>query len=117
MGYPELLILGTSIDTACGVINDLGERIRAGANLVPGELLTFPNWPHRITVEEVPNPGDIAFAANRHYQRPSEISVPLLKLTYDDKAGRFPWEEEHAIPAWVQPRPGALTARPRSLSA
>ena len=111
MGHPELLILGTDMGTACAVINDVGARIREGADLMPGELLTFEEWSHRVTVEEVPNPGDIAFAANRHYQRPAEFSVPLLQLTYDDKRGRFPWDEGYSIPAAVQPRPGRFSAR------
>jgi hypothetical protein len=59
---------------------------------VPGQPLTFERWPHRIVVEAVPNPGEIVFAANRHYQRPDEASVPVYQLSYDDTAGRFPWD-------------------------
>ncbi|MDP9397468.1 MAG: DUF4262 domain-containing protein [Actinomycetota bacterium] len=109
MGHPELLIFGVPPGTATGVLNDLGERIRAGANLVPGQLLTFEQWPHQVVVEHVPNPGEIVFAANRHYARPSEVSVPVLQLSYDDSAGRFPWESTYATPA-LQPRPGTFRA-------
>ena len=110
LGHPELLILGSDRDTACGVLNHVGGRIRDGQDLVAGELLTFDDWPHRIVVEPVPNPGEIVFAANRHYQRPSEASVPVHQLTYDDIAGRFPWNPGYSIPAHVQPRPGTYTA-------
>lgn len=110
IGHAELLIVGADPSTSAGVLNDLAARIRAGRDLVPGELLTFDPWPHRIVVEEVPNPGEIAFAANRFYQRPREYSVPLLQLTYDDVHGRFPWEDGYCNPAWVQPRPGELRA-------
>jgi hypothetical protein len=110
LGHPELLIIGVGMDTARGVINNVSERVLGGSNLMTGQLLTFPDWPHRVTVEEVPNPGDIAFAANRHYQRPAECSVPLLQLTYDDKMRRFPWDEGCAIPHSVQPRPGSFMA-------
>ncbi len=110
IGHPELLIIGVDPKTASAVLNDVSARIRAGRDLVPGEVLTFDGWTHRVTVEVVPNPGEIAFAANRFYQRPREYSVPLLQLTYDDKQGRFPWDDGYADPAWVQPRPGEFRA-------
>jgi hypothetical protein len=56
MNHPELLILGVPQQTAGGVLNDLGAQIRAGRNLLPGELITFEAWPHRIIAEEVPAP-------------------------------------------------------------
>jgi hypothetical protein len=110
MGHPELVLLGASTDTACGVLNEVGRRVKAGENLTVGALLTFDEWPHRITVEEVPNPGAILFGANRHYQRPAAASVPALQLTHDDVHGRFPWDDKYCIPAWIQPRPGTYTA-------
>lgn len=110
LGHPELCIVGVDPGTASAVLNDVSARIREGNDLVPGDLLTFEGWTHRVTVESVPNPGEIAFAANRFYQRPDEYSVPLLQLTYDDKQGRFPWDEGYANAASVQPRPGEWQA-------
>lgn len=110
IGHAELLIVGVDQRTASNVLNDVAARVRGGHDLVPGELLTFSGWTHRVVVEEVPNPGEIAFAANRFYQRPAEYSVGLLQLTYDDRNGRFPWDDGYANPAWVQPRPGELRA-------
>lgn len=107
LGHPELLILGAGMHTAGGVLNELAGRIRDGADLVPGELVTFAEWPHRIIVETVPNPGEIVFEANRFYQRPAEFSVPVFQLSYDDLEGRFPWEPGYAAP-WKQPRPGTF---------
>jgi hypothetical protein len=109
LGHPELLIFGVPTDTAFGALNDLGNRIRDGQDLVPGQLLTFEKWRHRIVVEAVPNPGEIVFAANRHYRRPAEASVPVYQLSYDDAAGRFPWEPDYAAPE-RQPRPGTFRA-------
>jgi Domain of unknown function (DUF4262) len=109
LGHPELLILGVPPGTAAGVLNNLGDRVRAGDDLVPGEIITFEEWPHRIVAEPVPNPGEIVFAANRYYRRRDEQSVPVLQLSYDDKAGRFPWEEGYAAPE-MQPRPGTFRA-------
>ena len=41
MNHPELLIFGVPQQTAGGVLNHLGEQIRAGRNLLPGELITL----------------------------------------------------------------------------
>lgn len=108
LGHAELLIIGVPSGTASRVLNDLGERIRGGADLVAGEMITFDGWPHRIIPEPLPNPGDIVFGANRHYQRPPEFSVPVLQLSYDDIAGRFPWQDGYAAPE-MQPRPGTFS--------
>jgi hypothetical protein len=109
LGHPELLIFGLEPGSTSGVLNNLGGRIRAGTELMPGEIITFEEWPHRIIAERVPNPGQIAFAANRFYHRPAEASVPVLQLSYDDPAGRFPWEPDYVAPE-MQPRPGTFRA-------
>jgi hypothetical protein len=110
LGHPELVILSLGPQTSRAVLNQLGQRICAGENLVPGQLLTFDQWPHRIVVEDLANPGEILFSANRHYQRPDEASVPAFQLTYDDLGGRFPWDPSYANPPRLQPRPGTWRA-------
>lgn len=110
LGHPELLIVGVGPSTASGVLNEVAAMVRDGRNIVAGEMLSFANWGHRVVAEVVPNPGEIAFAANRFYQRPPQASVPLLQLTYDDKAGRFPWDDGYSNAPWMQPRPGGLRA-------
>lgn len=110
IGHPELAVVGVDPGTAAAVLNDVSARVHAGSDLVPGEVLAFDGWTHRVTVETVPNPGEIVFAANRFYQRPDAYSVPLLQLTYDDRRGRFPWDDGYANPAGVQPRPGEWRA-------
>lgn len=109
LNHPELLIFGVPQETAGGVLNELGERIRGGEDLLPGQLITFEGWLHKIIPETLPNPGEIVLSANRFYQRPAEFSVPVLQLSYDDKAGRFPWEPDYAAPE-MQPRPGTFRA-------
>lgn len=84
--------------------------MHGGGNLVAGQEFEVPGWSHRLVVEDVPNPGQIVFGANRHYLRPKEFSVPVYQLTYDDRRGRFPWDAGYAFPAWVQPRPGTFAA-------
>ncbi|MEW1975540.1 DUF4262 domain-containing protein [Microbacterium profundi] len=110
MGHPELLVLGICGKTAQRVLNDVSARVRSGADLTSGQTIEFDDWNHRLTVEVLPNPAHILFAANSFYRRPDEFSVPAFQLTYDDEQGRFPWDDGYAIPAWVQPRPGEFRA-------
>ncbi len=109
LGHPELLVFGLDPDTTCQLLNTVSESVRADDSLVPGVMLTFENWSHRVIPEEVPNPGDILFSANRFYRRPAEYSVPVLQLSYDDVLGRFPWDEGYVDPT-LQPRPGTFRA-------
>lgn len=109
--HPELLLFCPHAATAGAVLNELARQVREGRNLVPGELVSLPDWSHRLLVEAVPNPGEIAFAANRHYDRPDEVSVPLLQLSMDCVHGYLPGEEGYCRPEWMQPRPGRFSAR------
>lgn len=105
MRHPELLMFGISPQIAAGVLNELGQRVREGATLMAGQLITFAHWSHTIVPEPVPNPGEIVFSACRYYG----MEVPVLQLSYDDPQGRFPWEEGYAAPR-MQPRPGTFRA-------
>ncbi len=109
LGHPELLVFGVTPGDAARVLNTLGERIRTGTTLLPGDIVTLDDWPHQIIPETVPNPGEIVFESNQFYHRPDEHSVPVLQISYDDAEGRFPWEDGYATP-WMQPRPGTFTA-------
>ena len=109
LNHPELLIHGVSPETAAGVLNDLGGQILGGSTMMPGETIVLERWGRSIVVESVPNPGEIVYTANQYYLRPAEYSVPVLQLTYDDKKGRFPWDEGCDV-ASQQPRPGTFQA-------
>jgi len=109
LGHPELLVFSLPPETASGVLNGFGERVRRGEHLIPGQLLTLSDGHHRFVAEEVPNPGEIAFSANDFYQRPPQASVPLLQLSYDDGTGIFPWDDGYPVPG-SQPRPGTFRA-------
>ncbi|WP_308492614.1 DUF4262 domain-containing protein [Microbacterium terrisoli] len=110
IAHPELVIVGLGMPAVSSVLNSTARLVLDGTRLTPGEELELPSWDRRIFIEEVPNPGDIAFGANRHYQRPAEASVPLLQLTYTDKRGRFPWESKYTGARSRQPRPGEWDA-------
>lgn len=109
LGHPELLIFGLDMPSAAGCLNHLHGLVRKGRDLVPGEILTFPPHEEQYLVEEVPNAGEILFAANRHYDRPSEVSVPALQVTWTVR-GAFPWHDRYPYPAESQPRPGTFSA-------
>jgi hypothetical protein len=109
LAHPELVIVGVEPLTAQGVLNHLGERVRVGEPLMPGVLISFQQWSHQVIPEEVPNPGEIVFEANRFYQRSPDDSVPVLQLGYDDFEGRFPWDPGYAAPE-MQLRPGTWRA-------
>jgi hypothetical protein len=108
MNHPEMLIFGVSPEAASVVINQLGDLIRKGSEIIPGQLVELDAWNRRILPEPVPNPGEILFTANRYYLRPDEYSVPALQLTHDDDQGLFPWDEGYS--GVEQPRPGTFRA-------
>lgn len=110
LGRPELLVTGLNMHNAHGLLNDLARQVYEGRQLVPGEIVTFDHWRHRVFVEQSPNPGEIVLAANLHYQRPAEFSVPVLQLTTDDVLGNFPWDPGYSVDPWRQPRPGTFSA-------
>lgn len=110
LGHPELLVFGVEQGTAAGLLNHAFALVRGGRDLVPGELLTFEQSQTSWLVEDVPNPGDIVFAANRHYRRPAEHSVPVLQLTWSVH-GDFPGDAGYCLGPHVQPRPGTFDAR------
>lgn len=110
LGHPELVIVGLGHDNTHGILNRVAGLVADGRDLVPGELLTFADWGGRLVVETVPNPGEILFGANRHYQRPDEFSVAAVQLTWDHADGLFPWDRGYACGSECQPRPGSWRA-------
>lgn len=108
LGHPELLIFGVDSHTAAHLLNELSARIRAGENLVAGQLIEVEGFPSQIVPEEVSNPGKIVLTANDFYRRPDTASVPVLQLTYEE-GGIFPWDSRYPDPA-RQPRPGSFSA-------
>ena len=109
LGHPELLAFGLPTEAVIELFNDVGDRIRQGSALAPGFEIEFERWQHKVVPEEVPNPEDIVFEANRFYQRPLDSPVPVLQLTYDDGNGVYPWDKDYPTPE-MQPRPGTFAA-------
>ncbi|WP_347059792.1 DUF4262 domain-containing protein [Blastococcus sp. HT6-30] len=109
VGHPELVVVGVGHGTACAVLDDVAGLVLGGRNLVPGEVIT-DGGAGLLTVEELPNPGEVLFSANRFYQRPDEYSVPAYQLTWAHPGGSFPWEPGWPCPPECQPRPGSWRA-------
>jgi len=109
LGHPELALVGLAAESTHSLLGRVAEMIADGRDLVPGELLTWSDWPDvRVVVEELPNPGEVVLVANRFYERPAEFSVPAYQLTWALPDHGFPWEGT-AEPS-VQPRPGTWRA-------
>jgi hypothetical protein len=110
IAHPELVVVGLRTSASSFVLNTAARRVLDGERLVAGQELQMPQWDRRLFLESVPNPGEILFGANRHYQRPPEASVPALQLTYSDRRGAFPWEPTYTGSKRQQPRPGKWNA-------
>ena len=110
LGHPELVVVGLGHDNTHAILQRVAALVAGGRDLVPGELLTFPDRPDGLVVEELPNPGEVLFVANRHYQRPDEHSVPAYQLTWQHRDGTFPWDPGYPCDPACQPRPGMWRA-------
>jgi hypothetical protein len=110
LGHPELVVVGIDYELACGVLNKVGGMVLEGRDLVPGEVLHDDDGQVAITVETLPNPGDVLFSANRFYERPDEYSVPAFQLTWALEGGIFPWDPDYPCGPECQPRPGTWRA-------
>jgi uncharacterized protein DUF4262 len=110
LGHPELVVVGLEHELACGVLNTVGEMVRDGRNLVPGEFLTDGDGAAALVVEVLPNPGEVLFSANRFYSRPEEFSVPAYQLTWALDGGVWPWDADYPGGPERQPRPGRWRA-------
>jgi len=112
--HPELLLFSEDPAAAADALNDLAADVLAGTPLDPGEVVWADRWPHRMLVEEVPNPRDIALAAARYYRRPSSRPgarpLRLLQLSSACDHGLLPGRDGYCRPGWLQPRPGEFSA-------
>lgn len=89
--HPELIVFATTQATGATVLNELGERVRAGGRLQAGErvelasgavhLLPFPESEHWL------------FAANDLYRSPDGPPVPALLIVPDGELEETPGED------------------------
>ena len=109
MGHPELVVVGVDHRPAHTLLTLAATLVAGGRDLLAGELLRLPHH-DPVTVEELPNAGEVVLGANRFYQGPPEYSVPAFQLAWSHADGHFPWEEGYACGPECQPRPGTWRA-------
>lgn len=93
--HPELILFATSQATVATVLNDLGELVRSGRRLHPGEkirvrsgavhLLVFPESQHWL------------FAANDLYRMPDRPPVAALLVVPDEDLVVTPGEDQPCV--------------------
>jgi hypothetical protein len=90
-GHPELILFATTQATAATVLNDLGELVRGGRVLTPGEQVRLGSGAvHLLTF---PESADWLFAANDLYRLPGEPPVPALLVVPADDLVPTPGED------------------------
>ncbi|MEM9163794.1 MAG: DUF4262 domain-containing protein [Cyanobacteria bacterium P01_F01_bin.4] len=94
-GFPEAICLGLPARTGGQLINSLRDCLRAGERPDLGQPLTdFLANDYAIQLEPVQDLSmayeDYVCWAGWFYQEP----VPIVRLCWPDREGRFPWEPE-----------------------
>lgn len=106
--HPELLVTGMPPEVAGRMLNEYGERVRAGQRLRPGDQRLDPVARKPVELVEV---GDSLRAglldANGWYGGPDQPPVPALQLVWSDPAGVLPWEPGYSLAEHLQPLHGA----------
>src|SRR5262245_15942644 len=98
----ELCIFALPIDVAHGLLNDIGERVRAGGALRRHAPLSGVIKGYDLAVRRVDESwfDDLFCAGLAFYQRPP---LPFVQVVWPDPAGRFPWQPGAAGACRQQP--------------
>jgi hypothetical protein len=111
-GHPELVVFGIHERHAQTLLNELGERVRAGEVLQAGDevvsQLLRPNPQLRLL--PLPNAADVTLDVQRTYGTPGGQAIPALQVCWADIDGTYPWEPGFRYPRWLQPMPGTYAA-------
>jgi hypothetical protein len=112
-GKPELIVFGLPNEVAHSVVNEYGNRLRAGETLAPGDLYDGFLGGHQVTfilVEDEDQIKEHATWTDWFYDR---RPFPLLQLVYpDSKSGAFPWQPGYREEwRWHQPLLGTAPKR------
>lgn len=104
-GKPELIVFGLPKEVAHFVVNEYGERLRAGAELSPRSYHDGFLEGHSVTFIEASAPDrdqEYTTWASWFYDRQP---FPVLQLVYpDSQTGAFPWQQGYREEwRWHQP--------------
>ena len=81
-GHPELVMFAAGANTAARALNDLGELVRSGRRLVPGDRVRLPQGV--VSLLAFPDSQDWLYGANDLDRAPGEPPVPALIVLPDD---------------------------------
>jgi hypothetical protein len=90
--HAELILFATSQATAATVLNDLGELVRAGETLAPGELIRLHSGDVRLLA--FPDSERWLFEANDRYRLPGAPPIPALLVVPEDGLTPTPGEDQ-----------------------
>ncbi|GAA2026035.1 DUF4262 domain-containing protein [Pseudokineococcus marinus] len=90
--HPELMCTGLPADSAGWLLNQLGNRVHAGAVLRHGTVLDAgePGEPHPVAIIDVEDDDELEVVEEIYGHRPA------LQVIYTDSTGRFPWHDGYA---------------------
>ena len=92
LSHPEILMFGLPLDTMHRLINDVGERVRAGARFAAGQVSGEFLEGFDVTFRTVPtfqHAGHLGWA-NWLY---GGDAYPVLQMVYPDRLSRWPWDD------------------------
>jgi hypothetical protein len=93
--HPELILFATSQATAATVLNDLGELVRAGHDLGPGDRIRLRSG--EVHLLSFPDSDDWLYAANTLYRVPGGPPVPALLVVPSDDLVASPGEDQPCV--------------------
>jgi len=80
--HPELIVFALGQATAARLLNRLGEYVRLGGRLGPGDTVGLPSGV--VSVLEFPDPGSWLLGADRVYRLPGGASVEALLIVPEE---------------------------------
>lgn len=108
-GHPELVIVGLPSGVSGRLLNDYGERVRAGERLRAGDLVIDAHVGLPLRLIGVTDSMQAEMLdANALYQGADGRPIPALQVVWSDRGGRFPWELGYSVPMSLQPLLGPV---------
>lgn len=105
--HPELLVTGMPPEVAGRLLNEYGERVKAGQRLRPGDQRLDAIARRPVELLEVTDSRQAEMLdANGWYAEPDGPPVPALQLVWSDPAGLLPWEPGYSLASHLQPLHG-----------
>lgn len=89
---PEFIVCGLAMPTAHTILNDLGERVRAGQRFTDGDVLSDVLRDYDVRLVAVSDTRERLRVANTLFGGADGTAVRALQVVYPDVEGRWPWE-------------------------